>query len=75
MPKIIWCGNKSWDTDFPENALSNNAKLIERPDNIFKSSILYGILPLIFSYAIILKESIIVRAVKKRTDLQNVKLL
>ncbi len=53
MPKIIWCGNKSWDTDFPENTLPNNAKRIERPDNIFKSSLLYGILPLIFSYAII----------------------
>ena len=35
MPKIIWCGNKSWDTDFPENTLPNNAKRIERPDNIF----------------------------------------
>ena len=53
MPKIIWCGNKSWDTNFPENTLPSNAKLIERPDNIFKSSMLYGILPLIFSYAII----------------------
>jgi len=53
MPKIIWCGNKSWDTDFPENTLPNNAKRIERPDNIFKSSLLYGTLPLIFSYAII----------------------
>ena len=53
MPKIIWCGNKSWDTDFPENTLPNNAKRIERPDNIFKSSLLYGILPLIFSYVII----------------------
>ena len=53
MPKIIWCGNKSWDTDFPENTLPNNAKRIERPDNIFKSSLLFGILPLIFSYAII----------------------
>lgn len=37
MPKIIWCGNKSWDTDFPENTLPNNAKRIERPDNIFKA--------------------------------------
>ena len=53
MPKIIWCGNKSQDTNFPENTLPNNAKLIERPDNIFKNSMLYGILPLIFSYAII----------------------
>ena len=42
MPKIIWCGNKSWDTDFPENTLPNNAKRIERPDNNFKSSLLYG---------------------------------
>ena len=32
MPKIIWCGNKSWDTNFPENTLPNNAKLIERSD-------------------------------------------
>lgn len=53
MPKIIWCGNKSWDTDFPESELPNNAKSIKRPDNIFKSSIPYGILPLIFSYMII----------------------
>ena len=53
MPEIIWCGNKSWDTDFQENAFPDNAKLIERPDNIFKSSILYDILPLIFSYVII----------------------
>ena len=35
MPKIIWYGNKSWDTNFPENTLPNNAKLIERPDNVF----------------------------------------
>lgn len=36
MPKIIWCGNKSWNTNFPEeNTLPNNAKLIERPDNVF----------------------------------------
>ena len=34
MPKIIWCGNKSWDTDFPENTLPNNAKRIERPDTV-----------------------------------------
>ncbi len=55
MPKIIWCGNKSWDTDFPENTLPNNAKRIERPDNIFlKSSMPYGIFTTyFFSYAII----------------------
>ena len=53
MPKIIWCGNKPWNTDFPEKALPHYAKRIERPDNIFKSSIPYGILPLIFSYAIL----------------------
>ncbi len=53
MPKIIWCGNQSWDADFPESALPDNAEMIERPDNIFKSSIPYGILPLIFSYVII----------------------
>lgn len=53
MPQIIWCGNQSWDTDFPEGALPDNAKRIERPDNIFRNSIPYGILPLIFSYGII----------------------
>ena len=53
MPKIIWCGNKSWDTNFPQSALPSNAKPIERPDNIFRSSIPYGILPLLFCYAII----------------------
>lgn len=53
MPEIIWCGNKSWDTDFLERALPNNAQLIERPDNIFRESIPYGIIPLIFCYAII----------------------
>ena len=53
MPEIIWCGNKSWDTKFPEKELPTNAKRIDRPDNIFKSCIPYGILPLILSYAII----------------------
>src|SRR5574344_105317 len=53
MPKVIWCGNKSWESDFPESALPDNAVKINRPDDIFKSSVPYGILPFIISFAII----------------------
>lgn len=53
MPKIVWCGNQPWDTDFPEVALPGNAKCIEAPKDIFKSSIPYGIFPLVICYSVI----------------------
>ena len=53
MPKIIWCGNKKWDSDFPENPLPENAVKLCRKENIFTGSLLYGIIPLLFCFMII----------------------
>ena len=53
MPTIIWCGNQPWDTDFPESVLPNRAKAIDMPADIFKSSMAYGMLPLVLCGAII----------------------
>src|SRR3712207_5695916 len=53
MANIIWCGNKSWDSNFPEGNLPNHAKKIDMPSDIFRSSIPYGVPPLIFCFAII----------------------
>lgn len=53
MPKIIWVGNKPWGTEFPEFPMPKSARLIERPENIFTACLPYGIIPLLFSYALI----------------------
>lgn len=50
MAKIKWVGNKAWDSDFPEFSMPTKAVMLKRPDNIFRASIPYGILPLILSY-------------------------
>lgn len=46
MPKIIWEGNQEWDKDFPDVPISEKAVKINRPDDILKSSLPYGIIPL-----------------------------
>ena len=33
MVHIIWCGNKEWDSRFPEKPLHENAVKIKRPVN------------------------------------------
>lgn len=53
MPKIIWCGNKAWDTSFPEDSLPSNSKQINMPSDIFKGSMIYGIPPLVLCFVII----------------------
>lgn len=53
MPKIKWCGNRPWDTEFPESPLPDTAKQIERPQNIFIACFPYGIIPLLFCFALL----------------------
>ncbi len=55
MPaRIVWCGNKPWDTDFPETApLPENAVPLRRPENIFRGSLVYGVPVLLLCYAIL----------------------
>lgn len=45
MPKIIWEGNQEWDKDFPDVPISEKVVKINRPDDILKSSLPYGIIP------------------------------
>lgn len=54
MMKIIWCGNKPWDTNYPEMPLPDNAVELKRPENIFIASLPYGIVPLLLCFCIIL---------------------
>ena len=53
MAHIIWCGNKKWDSEFPEKPLPENAVRIERKANIFTGSLLYGIVPFLICLLII----------------------
>lgn len=53
MPRIIWCGNKKWDIEFPENPLLEKAVKMKRKDGIFSGCLLYGIIPFLFCIAII----------------------
>ena len=45
MAHIIWCGNKKWDSKFPEKPLPENAVKLKRNSDIFTGSLLYGIIP------------------------------
>ena len=54
MPKIIWCGNKPWDANYPEIPFPDNAVELKRPDNIFIASLPYGIMLLLLCFGIIL---------------------
>ena len=45
MAHIIWCGNKKWDSEFPEKPLPENAVKMERNVNIFTGSLIYGVVP------------------------------
>lgn len=53
MPHIIWCGNKKWDSAFPEKPLPENAVRIERKADLFTGSLPYGIVPFLFCLIII----------------------
>ncbi len=53
MPNIKWCGNKPWDTEFPEQPLPENAAPLLRPENIFKASLVYGLPPLLLCWAVL----------------------
>lgn len=63
MAQIIWNGNKNWDNvcdgkqpwdrEIAEKGIPENAVLIDRPDDIFKASIPYMILPCMVCFAAI----------------------
>ena len=53
MPHIIWCGNKKWDSEFPEKPLPENAVKIEGKADIFTGSLPYGIVPFLFCFLLI----------------------
>lgn len=53
MVHIIWCGNKEWDSRFPEKPLHENAVKIKRPVNIFTGSLPYSIIPFFICLLII----------------------
>lgn len=46
MPKIIWEGNQDWEKEFQDQPLPENAVKINRPDDILKTSLPYGIVPM-----------------------------
>ena len=54
MPHIIWCGNKKWDSKYPEKPLPDNSVKIETKKDIFIGSLPYGIIPLLFCFVIII---------------------
>ena len=57
MAQIIWDGNKNWenvwdgkqpwDREIEQKSIPENAVLIDRPDDIIKTSIPYMIIPCI----------------------------
>ncbi len=53
MPHIIWCGNKKWNSGFPEKTLPENVVKIAGNENIFTASIIYGIIPFLLCLLII----------------------
>ena len=53
MAHIIWCGNKKWDSEFPEKPLPENAVKMERDANIFTGSLIYGVVPFLICLLII----------------------
>ena len=63
MAQIIWNGNKNWDDvwdgkqpwdrELAEKSVPENSVLIDRPNDIFKASIPYMILPCIVCFVAI----------------------
>jgi hypothetical protein len=51
MPKIKWVGLQKWDRDYPNEPLPAGAVMLQYPDNIFKASIKYGIIPMFICFA------------------------
>lgn len=45
MPRIIWEGNRDGDRDTPDAPVPENAKRLDRPDDIVNASLSYMILP------------------------------
>lgn len=59
MPKIIWEGNQEWDKEFISEPLPEEARRIDRPDDIVKASAPYMILPFVVCFvAVFLKSRI-----------------
>ena len=50
MPNIVWEGNQEWDREFPDTPLPENAVKMDRPDDILKASLPYGIPPLVVCF-------------------------
>lgn len=53
MPNIIWEGNQEWGKEYPTKSMPVNARKIDRPDNIMRASIKYGVVAILFCYLII----------------------
>lgn len=68
MAKIIWNGNKNWDDvwdgkqpwdrEIAKKSIPENSVLIDRPNDIFKSSIPYMILPCIACFVAIFTKKV-----------------
>lgn len=68
MAQIIWNGNKNWDDvwdgkqpwdrEIAEKSIPENSVLIDRPNDIFKSSIPYMILPCIVCFVAIFAKKV-----------------
>ncbi len=50
MAKIIWVGNQAWEKEYPDGGAPENAVKINRPDDILKASLPYGILPMLLCF-------------------------
>lgn len=53
MPTIIWEGNQEWNKDFSDMPIPERAVRINRPDDILKSSLPYGIIPLAICFVFV----------------------
>lgn len=58
MPRIIWEGNqREWGRAFPDRILPENAKRLDRPDDIVSASTPYMILPCVLCFLAVFAKS------------------
>lgn len=59
MPKIKWVGLQKWSKEYPDEPLPNEAVVISYPENNIRSSLKYGILPMLLCFlALYVKQKI-----------------
>lgn len=51
MVKIIWEGNQDWDKEYPEGRPPENARKLQRPADVLKASVPYGIIPMLICFS------------------------